>query len=85
MKRAFDQDDIRLMANALDGAWNYLRCRDNLLSHPDKAEETRLMLARRIFAAEIRDERYKYRELLSSALKDLAHKADFESPSSIAY
>lgn len=76
--RAFDQDDIRVMATALDGAWNYLRCRESDLSHPDNADRTRRMLAKRIIAA-ARLERRKHGELLMSALYGAIREADFSS------
>ena|SRR5262245_36905571 len=74
--RVFDQDEIRLMATALDGAWNYLRCRGNELAQPDRAETTRSMLARRIIAA-ARPERRQYGELLISALSGVMRNGDF--------
>jgi hypothetical protein len=76
--RAFDQDDIRVMATALDGAWNYLRCRESDLSHPDKADRTRRMLAKRIIAA-ARLERRKHGELLMSALYGAIRETDFSA------
>jgi hypothetical protein len=85
MKCSFDQDDIRAMATALDGAWNYLRCRESLLSQPGKARSTRLMLATRIITAAVHDEHRQYGELLLSALKGLAPSADFEPPVGVAH
>jgi hypothetical protein len=76
--RVFDQDDIGLMASALDGAWNYLRCRENELSHPDRAEATRRMLARRIILA-ARSDRRRHGELLMSALYGVIRNTDFET------
>jgi hypothetical protein len=76
--RVFDQDDIRLMATALDGAWNYLHCRENELSHPDRAEATRRMLARRIISA-AHSGRHRYGELLMSALYGVIRNTDFET------
>lgn|SRR5262245_15915864 len=76
--RVFDQDDIRLMATALDGAWNYLRCRGNELSRPDRAEATRRMLARRIISA-ARSDRRRHGELLMSALYGVIRNTDFET------
>jgi hypothetical protein len=69
MKRKFDQDDIRLMANALDGAWNFLRCQGSEFAHPNKALATRMMLARRIMWAARHRGCDQYSELLLSALK----------------
>jgi len=78
MKYAFDQDDIRAMATALDGAWNYLVCRESPLSDPDQARSTRLMLATRIMTAAVHDEYRQYGELLRSALRGFAPSSDFE-------
>jgi hypothetical protein len=77
MKCSFDQEDIRLMATALDGAWNYLWCRESRLSRPDRAKSTRLMLATRIVAAAVDGER-RHGELLMSALRGIANSSDFE-------
>jgi hypothetical protein len=74
--RAFDQDDIRIMATALDGAWNYLRCRESDLSSPDNADRTRRMLAKRIIAA-AGLERRRHGELLMSALYGAIREPDF--------
>jgi hypothetical protein len=79
--RAFDQDDIRVMATALDGAWNYLRCRESELSHPDRAEMTRQMLAQRIIAA-AQSERRRYGELLMSALYGVVRNMEFDPDNS---
>ena len=66
------------MANALDGAWNFLHCRGNALAHPTKALATRLMLARRIIWAA----RYRgcdqYSEFLVSALKGFAGTTELD-------
>jgi hypothetical protein len=75
--RAFDQEDIRAMATALDGAWNYLRCRESELSHPDCAETTRRKLAKRIIAA-AQGERRRYGELLISALYGVVRDTEFD-------
>lgn len=79
--RAFDQDDIRVMATALDGAWNYLRCRESELSHPDRAETTRRMLAKRIIAA-AQAERRRHGELLMSALYGVVRNTEFDPDNS---
>jgi hypothetical protein len=79
--RVFDQDDIRVMATALDGAWNYLRCRESELSHPDVAETTRHMLAKRIIAA-ARSERRRHGELLMSALYGVVRNIEFDPDNS---
>jgi hypothetical protein len=76
--RAFDQEDIRVMATALDGAWNYLRCRRIELSQPDCAETTRHMLAKRIIAA-AQTERPRYGELLMSALYGVVRNTEFDA------
>jgi hypothetical protein len=73
--RRFDQEDIRLMATALDGAWNYLRCRASALSSPDQAEITRLELARRIISAR-QSGTHRHGELLMSALYGVVHGID---------
>jgi hypothetical protein len=72
MKRTFDQEEIRLMANALDGAWNFLRCRESELADPANAHPTRMMLARRIISAARDRECNQYSELLMSALRGFA-------------
>ena len=79
--RAFDQDDIRVMATALDGAWNYLRCRESELSHPDRAEATRHMLAKCIIAA-AQGERRRHGELLMSALYGVVRNMEFDPDNS---
>jgi hypothetical protein len=79
--RVFDQDDIRVMATALDGAWNYLRCRESELSHPDRAETTRHMLAKRIIAAAQSDRR-RHGELLVSALYGVVRNTEFDPDNS---
>jgi hypothetical protein len=79
--RAFDQDDIRVMATALDGAWNYLRCRESELSHPDRAETTRHLLAKRIIAA-AQSERRRHGELLMSALYGVVRNTEFDPDNS---
>jgi hypothetical protein len=79
--RAFDQDDIRVMATALDGAWNYLRCRESELSHPERAEATRHMLAKRIIAA-AQSERRRHGELLMSALYGVVRNMEFDPDNS---
>lgn len=66
------------MATALDGAWNYLRCRESDLSHPDKADRTRRMLAKRIIAA-AGLERRRHGELLMSALYGAIRETDFSA------
>jgi hypothetical protein len=80
--RAFDQEDIRVMATALDGAWNYLLCRESELSHPDREETTRQMLAQRIIAA-ARSERRRHGELLMSALYGVVRNTEFDPDNSL--
>ncbi len=72
------------MATALDGAWNYLRCRESELSHPDHAETTRHMLAKRIIAA-AHGERRRYGELLMSALDGMVRNTEFELGNSVQH
>jgi hypothetical protein len=79
MKRTFDQDDIRLMANALDGAWNFLRCQGSEFAHPTKALDTRMMLAQRIMWAARHRGCDQYSELLMSALKGFAGTTELDA------
>jgi len=79
MKRTFNQDEIRLMDNALDGAWNFLLCRGSEFAHPTKALATRLMLARRIMWAATHRGCDQYSELLISALKGFAGTTELGS------
>jgi hypothetical protein len=81
LTRVFDQDDIRIMTTALDGAWNYLHSRNSELARAERAETTRRMLAKRIIAA-TRSERRKYSELLMSALYGIMRNTDFETNTS---